>query len=149
MVSERLRKAISKTLSNLTLTTQISASLVADFIGAVEDPNSEFTKEVKYGEIVPPCVLWMQGITYKGPPIAKSLEKDLPPGHADAGGEWEALKPVRIGDVITARTKLGDILTRESRSRGTMLMLVLLTTYTNQEGEIVSTYKHNILFWES
>ena len=141
LISEKLRGMIGKELP-VTQTTELNRKLVADFIGAINDPNSEFTKEIEYSEVVPPNILMVRGVSYKGSATA-SLASELPPGALDAGGEFEVLKPVRIGDVITAKTKLSEVSERESKSLGKMFLVVYETTYTNQKGEVVATFKHS------
>ena len=149
LISEKLRSIIGKELPTLTQVTEIDRRLVANFIEAIEDPNSmwetkDFLAKTKEGEPVPASILWTAGVSYKGRVLAPFLS-ELPKNGVDAGGDWEVFKPVRVGDVITAKTKLGEIYERESKSLGKTLMVVTETIYTNQKGEVVGTYKHNML----
>jgi len=149
LISEKLRSMIGKEVPSLTRVTEIDRRLVANFTQAIEDPNSmweseDFFGKIKEGDIAPASILWTRGISYKGRVLAPFLS-ELPPNGVDAGGEWEIFRPVRIGDVITAKTKLSEVYEQESRSRGKMLMVITETTYTNQQGDVVGTYKHNML----
>ena len=138
LISEKLRGMIGKELP-VTQTTELNRKLVADFIGAINDPNSEFTKEIEYSEVVPPNILMVRGVSYKGSATA-SLASELPPGALDAGGEFEVLKPVRIGDVIVVDRMFGDIYEKKG-SMGNMIFCEFETTYRNQRGEIVAKGK--------
>ena len=66
------------------------------------------------------------------------LPFQLPMGRIlDGGGEWEYIKPVRPGDVLTVVDKLYDLRVREGRM-GKMLFIVTELTWTNQKGEVVA-----------
>ena len=147
-ISERLKAMIGNELPSLTQTTRIERKLVENFIWATEDPNSMWRGEEyagkarKYGEVMaPPSIIWTAGISYKGHLMAPL--PDLPSGGVDTGGECEVFKPIKVGDVITAKTRLGDVYERESKGRK-MIVLTMDTTYTNQNGEVVGTYKHTM-----
>ena len=149
LISEKLRSIIGKELPTLTQVTELDRRLVANFIEAIEDPNSvweteDFMERTKREATVPSSILWTAGVSYKGRVLAPFLS-ELPQNGVDAGGDWEIFKPVKVGDVITARTKLSEVYERESKSMGKMLMVITETTYTNQKGEVVGTYKHNML----
>jgi hydroxyacyl-ACP dehydratase HTD2-like protein with hotdog domain len=65
-------------------------------------------------------------------------EVGLPRGHVlDGGGEWHFFLPLRLGDTITARTKLAKVFEREGKI-GKMLFFVYETNYANQHGELVA-----------
>ena len=54
-------------------------------------------------------------------------------GILDGGSEWEYLRPIRQGDMITATTRLVDL--REKSGRfGDMLLAARETTFVNQRG---------------
>ncbi len=52
------------------------------------------------------------------------------------GQEYEYIKPVKPGDTVTGKTKIGNIFEKSGKG-GTMEFIVLETTYTNQNGEKV------------
>lgn len=54
----------------------------------------------------------------------------------DGGNEIEFFVPVRVGDRLTARSKITDIYQKEGRS-GPLIFVVRETTYTNQNDECV------------
>jgi len=55
----------------------------------------------------------------------------------DGGGEWEIYKPMKVGDVITARTKLANIYERQGKI-GKMYFYVSETNIVNQRNEQVA-----------
>jgi len=69
-----------------------------------------------------------------------------PPPHVESpfwrrlngGNEYEFLKPVKAGDILTATTRLVDLQERQGRPGiGRMLIQIMETTYKNQRGEVV------------
>lgn len=55
--------------------------------------------------------------------------------HGEAS--WEYLRPVLVGDELTAVERLADITTRAGRRGGTMTVFTTETEITNQRGELV------------
>jgi acyl dehydratase len=56
----------------------------------------------------------------------------------DAGKTVQAHRPVRPGDVLTARSKIHDVYEKTGRS-GSMIFIVHRMEFENQDGELVST----------
>jgi hydroxyacyl-ACP dehydratase HTD2-like protein with hotdog domain len=56
----------------------------------------------------------------------------------DGGSEWEYFEPIRVGDTITAKAHVADIIERSGRL-GPMLITTIEHTYTNQLDEVVAT----------
>ena len=110
---------------------------------AIGDPNplyhdEEYAKKSRRaGIIAPPGMIGNYAFPVKlgGPPprVTSPFWRVL-----NGGNEYEFLKPVRPGDVLTATTKLADLQERMGRPGiGRMLIQVLETTYKNQNGEVV------------
>lgn len=55
----------------------------------------------------------------------------------NGGNEYDFLKPICAGDVISSTTKVSDMRERDGRM-GKMLIITMETTYKNQDGEIVA-----------
>jgi len=55
----------------------------------------------------------------------------------NGGNEYEFFKPICAGDVISATTKVSDMIERDGRM-GKMLIVTQETTYTNQDGDVVA-----------
>ena len=58
----------------------------------------------------------------------------------DGGTDIEFFAPIRVGDTLTARSKIVDIYQKEGRS-GPLIFVVRETTYTNQNDEVVVVEK--------
>ena len=54
----------------------------------------------------------------------------------DGGTEIEFFVPIRVGDTLTARSKIVDIYQKEGRS-GLLIFVVRETRYTNQHDALV------------
>jgi acyl dehydratase len=54
--------------------------------------------------------------------------------HGEAS--WEYFVPVRMGDELTAITRVAEIVTREGRRGGVMTLATLETDFVNQRGEL-------------
>jgi hypothetical protein len=50
--------------------------------------------------------------------------------------EYEYLKPVQAGDVLTGRSKISDVYEKEGKRGGTMTFVVFETQFTNQRSEV-------------
>ena len=110
---------------------------------AIGTPNplyrdEDYAKKSRYGEIItPPGFVGNYSFPIKvgGPPprVQSPFWRVF-----NGGNEYEFLKPVRAGDVLTSTTKLADLYERQGRPGiGRMLFQVLETTYKNQKGEVV------------
>jgi acyl dehydratase len=62
----------------------------------------------------------------------------------NGGTDFEYYEPVCAGDVLTATTKISDIQEREGRM-GPMLFIISETTYKNQEGKAVATFRGTLI----
>ena len=56
--------------------------------------------------------------------------------------EYEFLEPIRVGDVLTAVSRILDIYEKPGKRGGSMSFAVTETTYTNQHGKVVARAKH-------
>lgn len=61
-----------------------------------------------------------------------------------AGADWEFLKPITAGDVITTTHQFVDIQDKSSE-KGPRAMLVFKSTHCNQKGEIVGISTTNVM----
>ncbi len=100
--------------------------------------NEEYAKKSRFkGMIAPPGFVgnYVFPIKAGGPPprVKSPFWRQL-----NGGNEYEFLKPVQPGDILTATTKLVDLQERQGRPGiGRMLIQVSETTYKNQKGEVV------------
>ena len=138
IITDEMKKALGVPSEPVTI--EIEKGMIRKFAEAIEDPNplwqdEEYAKKARYGGIVaPPGLLMAAEMRGRG----LELPFQLPMGRIlDGGGEWEYIKPVRPGDVLTVVDKLHDLRVREGRM-GKMLFIVTETTWTNQHGELVA-----------
>jgi len=149
---EDLRKQLG--IEAPAITVEIEKGMIGRFVHAVDDPNplwrdEEYAKKTKYGGIIAPPYLLCASMFlalptdpkaptgYMGSPVpGMQFPKDIK-GVLDGGGEWEMFKPLKIGDVITSRTKLANIYERAGKM-GKMYFYVAETNIVNQRNEQVA-----------
>jgi acyl dehydratase len=56
--------------------------------------------------------------------------------------EYEFLKPIYVGDVLTAVSRIADVYEKPGKRGGTMTFAVTETQYTNQRREVVARARH-------
>ena len=101
----------------------------------------------RYGGLIAPPLFYMAPLTEPVP--ENELRADgLPfegkfpvpptslPRLMDGGTEVEFLQTVRVGDVLTGRSRITDIYQKEGRS-GPLIFVERETTFTNQDSELV------------
>jgi len=123
--------------------------VVTRFLEAVGDENplwtdEEYARQTRYeGTIVPPHIFTGLMTLLRCSPESGVVpipvpEAPLPRKNVLEGEEtWEFFTPVRMGDIITARTKLSDVKRREGRL-GEMFILTFESESINQHGETVA-----------
>ena len=135
-----------------TWTIAVSQLDVKRFAVATDDLNPLYLDEEKakqscYGGLIAPPLFYMAPLTEPVPesalrPDGLPYEGKFPipptplPRLMDGGTEIEFFVPIRVGDVLTGRSKIVDIYQKEGRS-GPLIFVVRETTYTNQKGEVV------------
>jgi len=131
----------------------IEKELVRRFLDAVQDCNPLWTDEDApggAGSLVPPqlfCAIMTiarcSSETGKIPVPVATIP--LPRRNVLEGEEtWEFFAPLRVGDVITSRTKLADVKLREGRL-GEMFILTYMAESVNQRGELVARSSNTIV----
>ena len=121
---------------------EVEQGHVRAFAEAIEDANpiwanEMFARRTPFGGIVaPPTFLRVVSV--------QSIE-ELPDHFPfkrllDGGSEWEYLHPVRIGDTVTAVSRITDLYGRIGRL-GPMVFIVSEITYTNQLSQVVAIQK--------
>ena len=137
LITNALKKALGT--ESAPITAVIEKGGIRRFAEAIEDPNPLYQDELaarssRYGGIVaPPTFLRSLPTSRPELPLDPPLERIL-----DGGSAWEYLEPVRVGDVITAVTRIADLNERESKSIGQMLIATFETIYTNQFCHVVA-----------
>lgn len=150
LITDEIRAWIGRETQPWTI--EVTALDVKRFAVATDDPNplyydEEIAKRSQYGGLVAPPLFYMAPLTDPVPesemrPDGMPYEGRYPipptplPRLMDGGTEIEFFVPVRVGDRLTARSKITDIYQKEGRS-GALIFVVRETTYTNQNDELV------------
>ena len=117
---------------------EVEKGVIRRFVNALGDHNplyqdEEFARRSKYGgAIAPPLFVITFGRQRRPQPDTR-----LGRAMINAGTEYEFLRPIRPGDVITHTSKLADVKERMGRL-GRMFISVTETTHVNQRGETVA-----------
>jgi peroxisomal enoyl-CoA hydratase 2 len=127
----------------------IEWSKVREFARAIKDPNPlyfdpELAKRESGGVPVPVTFLqtsafWQDETSspgFGGFDLRRILHGEQ---------EFELLKPIMVGDVLTGVTKIADVYEKEGGRGGKMTFLVTETEYTNQRGEKVALARSTLI----
>ena len=127
----------------------IEEGMIKRFAEAIGDNNplycdKKFAQASPFGGIVAPPTfvfewnhheaLW---VDEKGAYIA---DMTLPERLIRGGNDMEFIQPLRPGDVITTRSKIGDVYEKQGSS-GTMIFIICQSTYINQRGELLGSQR--------
>lgn len=133
------KSLIGKTGKSFTM--PIEWSKVREFARAIRDPNPvyfdpELAKRECGGVPVPPTFLqaaafWMGEDSM---PTANFDLRRILHGEQD----FEFLKPVFVGDVLTGTSRITDVYEKEGGRGGKMTFMVTEIEYKNQKGEVVA-----------
>lgn len=121
---------------------------VREFARAIKDPNPvyydpELAKKECGGIPVPPTFL-MTSSFWQMPESSPRLDFDLRRVlHGEQ--EFEFLKPILVGDTLTAVTRVADTYEKEGGRGGKMTFLVMETEYKNQKGEKVAVARSTLI----
>lgn len=158
---EDLRKQLGK--EGPPVTVEIEKGMIRRFVHAVDDPNplwrdEEYARKTKYGNIIAPPYLLCTLMALIPPTDPKAPPGSMAPmipdmefpknlkGILDGGGEWELYKPLKVGDVITSRTKLANIYERGGKM-GKMYFYVTETNIVNHHNEQVAKATGTVILY--
>jgi acyl dehydratase len=117
-------------------TMRIEAGKIREFAKAVKDANPVYTSD---GECVaPPTFLmtiahWLGDLGQTRSAVKLDYRRLL---HGEQ--EFEYVKPIRPGDVLTFRSRTKDVFEKDGKRGGEMLFVIGETEYRNQRGEVVA-----------
>ena len=122
-------------------TIEIDKSMIRSFVEGVGDPNPLWQDEAKshpslyHGIVAPPSLVCAALMTGTRP--LDVIEHLLPSRILDGGAEWEVVRPIRLGDIITVVNRLTDFSERQGRY-GPMLMVSCESTWRDERQEVVA-----------
>ena len=150
LITDEIRSWIGRETPPWTIS--VSRLDVQRFAVATDDLNPRILDEEKatqsiHDGLIAPPLFYMAPLTEPKPeselrPDGLPYEGKFPipptplPRLMDGGTEIEFFEPIRVGDVLTGRSKIVDIYQKEGRS-GALIFVVRETTFTNQRGEMV------------
>jgi acyl dehydratase len=124
----------------------ITAERIASFCGSIGEDNPLFidpeaAKAGPYGGIIAPPA-FVASFRY-----ADSVFDQLPAfagGGLMAGIDLELDKPIRVGDRIRVVSEVKEVYEKTGRT-GTMTFVVVRSTLTNQNGELIAHVDHRMM----
>jgi hydroxyacyl-ACP dehydratase HTD2-like protein with hotdog domain len=150
LITDEIRSWIGRETPSWTI--EVSRLDVQRFAVATDDLNPLYLDEEKakqsvYGGVIAPPLFYMAPLT-EPKPESELRHDGLPyegkfpipptplPRLMDGGTDIEFFQPIRVGDVLTGRSKIVDLYQKEGRS-GPLIFVVRETTFTNQQGAVV------------
>jgi acyl dehydratase len=121
---------------------------VREFARAIKDDNPIYSDETLArreagGIMAPPTFLMTLGFWDDGrgrPKLDMDLRRVL---HGEQ--EFEYLKPIHVGDALTAVSKIENVFEKAGSRGGTMSFGVTATEYRNQKGELVAISRSTVI----
>ena len=152
VITDEMRKLIG--IESKPSVYEIQKEPIRRWAEAIGDANplyhdEEYARKSRFGEIVaPPGMVnnYLFPVKVGGPPpqVKSPFWRQL-----NGGNEYEFLKPIKAGDVLTSTTKLVDLQERQGRPGiGHMLFQVIETTFKNQNGEVVAKTRNTGITYE-
>ena len=140
------KSAIGRTGQPVTMVVELGK--VREFARAIKDPNPIYFDEAyatrEAGGIpVPPTFLMALGFWDDGrgrPRLEMDLRRVL---HGEQ--EFEYLRPIHVGDVLTAVSKIENVFEKQGARGGTMTFGVTATEFRNQRGELVAISRSTVI----
>jgi acyl dehydratase len=150
LISNELQKLIG--VSSGPIVSKVEEGAIQRYAQAVGDPNPlyndpDFTSKTKYGRLLAPPGFTGWPIKAGRPTerLFESLTKaGAPPRGLDGGVEFEFIKPIGAGDVLTATTKIVNIIERQTRLGKTMFTTVE-ATFVNQKGDVALKSRQTLI----
>jgi acyl dehydratase len=149
LITDELRKLIG--VSSGSIVSKVEEGAIQRYAQAIGDPNPlyndpDFAKKTNYSRLLAPPGFTGWPIKTGRPTerLLESLAKAGAPSRGlDGGIEFEFIEPVGAGDVLTATTKIANIIERET-SLGKTMFTTVEATFVNQKGDVAlksrSTY---------
>ena len=109
---------------------------IREFARAIKDPNPAFAGDAP---LAPPTFLmtsqhWMEPGSGGGPRGVKLDMRRVLHGEQ----EFDYVKPIRAGELLTVRSRTKDIFEKDGSRGGKMLFMVMESEYRNRQGEVVA-----------
>lgn len=123
----------------------VERGAIKKFIEAIRDRNplyqdEQYARKRGYNSVVAPP-------TFVGREPPTALIPNIPEEAIalHASDDWEFLRPVEAGDLITRNGKLTNVYEKQGRT-GSLVLFNIEITYTNQRSEVVAIYRPTEVF---
>jgi acyl dehydratase len=133
------------------VTMRVEFGKIREFARAIKDDNPMYFDEElarrEAGGVMPPPTFSMTQAFWDaggdGSPM-RSLNFDLR-RVLHGGQEFEYVKPIHAGDVLTATARVSNVFKKPGKRGGEMTFAILETEYKNQRGEVVLYARSTII----
>ena len=140
------KDAIGRTSTPMTM--RIEYGKIREFARAIKDDNpiyfdEEHAKREAGGIMPPPTFTMTQAFWEDGRgriPLDMDLRRVL-----HGGQEFEYVRPIHAGDVLTAQGRVADVYKKPGKRGGEMTFAVFETEFRNQRGEVVLYSRSTII----
>ena len=124
----------------------IEEGMIKRFAEAVEDENplyydTEFAQKSSFGGVVAPPTFVFEWNHHEA-----QADISLPERLIRAGNEYEFIRPLRLGDIITCKSRISDVYQKQGQS-GTMVFIICESSYTNQRGELLGIQRSSYIVY--
>jgi acyl dehydratase len=116
-------------------TMRIELGKIREFAKAVKDDNTAYRGDTP---VAPPTFLmtiahWIGDLGQTRSAVKLDYRRLL---HGEQ--DFEYVKPIRAGDVLTFRSRTKEVFEKQGKRGGKMLFIIGETEYRNQRGEVVA-----------
>jgi acyl dehydratase len=123
-------------------TMHVERGKVREFARAVKDPNPAFTED---RALAPPTFLmtiahWVGDLGKTRSAVKLDFRRLL---HGEQ--DFEYVKPIRAGDVLTFRSRTKEVFEKAGKRGGKMLFIIGETEFRNQRGEVVAYMRNTAI----
>lgn len=128
----------------------VDASEIRRYALAVEDWNplwveDTYARKTRWGGIIaPPTFMHTCGGGTALTGVHVDGTDDWPDGNLFAGSEYEFCVPIRVGDTISPRSRICNVIEKAGRFVGPIVFVTSETTYTNQKEELIGVYRQTV-----
>jgi acyl dehydratase len=124
-------------------TMRIELGKIREFAKAVKDTNPTY-KDAEHATAPPTFLMtlahWIGDLGQTRSAVKLDYRRLL---HGEQ--EFEYVKPVRAGDVLTFRSRTKDVFEKDGRRGGKMLFVIGETEFKNQRGEVVAYMRNTVI----
>jgi acyl dehydratase len=148
---ENAREIIGKKTITSTAKYPVEYEPIRRYCNMVNDNNPlfqdpDYAKTTKFGEVLlPPFAPFGIMTSSSINALIQSLPPLPGPFMINMAQEWEWMKPIKVGDLLTTKAKLVDVYIKKIRIDPKAFWIVFETKVINQHGEVTCLYRNILL----